>query len=175
MPSRPGEPILRGLLRQTGWRYAVTGLGGALLSGARAGAAGADARLGARGRIAGFPLAVPVGLALAYVLERRRVLGVGEQDAEVDPVEPASPLRSLGLAAGTTGALVGAAYAEHELATWLGRYLSAVLPGGPLLWRLAGHAACLGGLTVAASSVLGTGHAADRGRHLARVAGLRAD
>jgi len=155
VPSRPGEPILRGLLRQTGWRYAVTGLGGALLYGARAGAAGADARLGARGRIAGFPLAVPVGLALAYVLERRRVLGVGEQDAEVDPVEPASPLRSLGLAAGTTGALVGAAYAEHELATWLGRYLSAVLPGGPLLWRLAGHAACLGGLTVASSSFWG--------------------
>ncbi len=48
--------------------------------------------------------------------------------------------RSLGLAGGTTGALVGAAYAEHELATWLGRRLAAVLPGGPLLWRLAGHA-----------------------------------
>jgi len=155
LPTRPGEPVLRGLLRQTGWRFAVTGLGGALFTGARAGAAGADARLGARGRIAGFPLAVPVGLALAYVLERRRVLGAGEQDTEVDPVASASPLRSLGLAAGTTGALVGAAYAEHELATWLGRRLSAVLPGGPLLWRLAGHAACLGGLTVASSSVWG--------------------
>jgi uncharacterized membrane protein len=155
LPTRPGEPVLRGLLRQTGWRFAVTGLGGALLTGARAGAAGADARLGAGGRIAGFPLAVPVGLALAYLLERRRVQGSGEQDEQIDPVESVSPIRSLGLAGGTTGALVGAAYAEHELATWLGRRLAAVLPGGPLLWRLAGHAACLGGLTVAASSVWG--------------------
>ena len=73
----------------------------------------------------------------------------------------------------TTGALVGAAYAEHELATWLGRRLAAVLPGGPLLWRLAGHAACLGGSGGRVVLGLGTGHAPDRGRHLARVAGLR--
>jgi len=131
----------------------VTGLGGALFTGARAGADRVDARLGAGGRIAGFPLAVPVGLALAYLLERRRVRGLGEQDEQVDPAESAAPLRSLGLAAGATGALVGAAYAEHELATWLGRRLAAMLPGGPLLWRLAGHAACLGGLAVASSSV----------------------
>ena len=155
LPTRPGEPVVRGLLRQTGWRFAVTGLGGAVLTGVRAGAAGADARLGAGGRIAGFPLALPVGLALAYLLERRRIRGLGEQDEEIDPVGSASPVRSLGLAAGTTGALVGAAYAEHELATLLGRRLAAVLPGGPLLWRLTGHAACLGALAVVASSVWG--------------------
>jgi uncharacterized membrane protein len=153
LPTRPGEPVLRGLLRQTGWRFAVTGLGGAVFTGVRAGTAQVDTRLGAGGRMAGFPLAVPVGLALAYVLERRRVRGLGEQDEQLDPVESASPIRSLGLAAGTSGALVGAAYAEHELATWLGRRLAAVLPGGPLLWRLAGHAACLGVLTVVSSSV----------------------
>ena len=152
LPTRPGEPVLRGLLRQAGWRFAVTGLGGALLTGVRAGAAGADARLGSGGRIAGFPLAVPVGLALAYLLERRRVTDPGEQ---LEQIETPSPVRSLGLAGGTTGALVGAAYAEHELATWLGRRLAAVLPGGPLLWRLAGHAVCLGGLGIAASSVWG--------------------
>jgi uncharacterized membrane protein len=153
LPTRAGEPVLRGLLRQTGWRFAVTGFGGALLTGVRTGAAGADARLGAGGRIAGFPLAVPVGLAVAYLLERRRVRG--EQDDQIEAVESVSPVRSLGLAAGTTGALVGAAYAEHELANLLGRRLAAVLPGGPLLWRLAGHAVCLGGLTVASSSVWG--------------------
>ncbi|HEY7104430.1 MAG TPA: alpha/beta-hydrolase family protein [Mycobacteriales bacterium] len=153
LPTRPGEPVLRGLLRQAGWRFAVTGLGGAVFAGARIGADRVDARLGGGGRIAGFPLAVPVGLAAAYLLERRRVLGVAEQDEPLDPVESAAPVRSLGLAAGATGALVGAAYAEHELATWLGRRLAAVLPGGPLLWRLAGHAACLGALTVASSSV----------------------
>jgi uncharacterized membrane protein len=155
LPTRPGEPVLRGLLRQTGWRFAVTGLGGALLTGARAGAAQADARLGAGGRVAGFPLAVPVGLAFAYLLERRRVREAGAQDEQTDPAEAASPVRSLGLAAATTGSLAGVAYAEHELATWLGRRLATVLPGGPLLWRLTGHAACLGGLAVASSSVWG--------------------
>jgi uncharacterized membrane protein len=95
---------------------------------------------------------VPVGLALAYLLERRTVVGV-KQDEQADPVESAVPIESLGLAAGATGVLVGAAYAEHELATWLGRRLAAVLPGGPLLWRLAGHAACLGALAVTSSSV----------------------
>jgi uncharacterized membrane protein len=150
LPPRPGEPVLRGLLRQAGWRFAVTGLGGAVFTGARTGADRVDTRLGARGRIAGFPMAVPVGLVLAYLLERRRVRGVGEQG---DPVESAAPIQSLGLAAGTPGVLVGAAYAEHELATWLGRRLAAVRPGGPRVGRLAGHAACLGALTVASSSV----------------------
>src|SRR4029453_10117803 len=50
---------------------------------------------------------------------------------------------------------VAAAYAEHELAIWLGRRLAAVLPGGPLPWGVAGPAARLGGLAVASSSVWG--------------------
>ena len=49
LPPRPGEPMLRGALRQSGWRVAVTGLGGTLLLATQAGARAADARLGAGG------------------------------------------------------------------------------------------------------------------------------
>lgn len=63
---------MRGALRQSGWRFMVTGIGGALLIASKAGARRIDERLGAGGRIAGFPVAVPVGLAVAYVLDRRR-------------------------------------------------------------------------------------------------------
>ena len=93
LPVRPGEPVLRGLLRQLGWRFAVAGLGGSLLTAARAGAAEADARAGAGGRIARFPLAVPVGLAVAYLLERRRL-----RDPSEAAVESPSPVKSLALA-----------------------------------------------------------------------------
>jgi uncharacterized membrane protein len=152
LPARPGEPVLRGLLRQLGWRFAVTGLGGSLFTVARAGAAKADAGAGAGGRIVRFPLAVPVGLAVAYLLERRRL---GDSVAADPAVESPSPVESLALAGAAVGGLAGAAYAEHALATELGRRLAAVLPGGALLWRLTGHGACIGGLGVAASAVWG--------------------
>jgi uncharacterized membrane protein len=152
LPARPGEPVLRGLLRQVGWRFAVAGAGGSLLTLARAAAAAADARLDGRGRIAGFPLAVPVGLAAAFVLERRRVLAPDQQGP---PVEPPSPVESLALAGTAVAGLVGAAYAEHSLATWVAGRLAAALPGGAQLWRLAGHGACTGVLAATASSVWG--------------------
>ncbi|HEX6754571.1 MAG TPA: hypothetical protein VF109_01350 [Mycobacteriales bacterium] len=102
LPPRPGEPVTRGLVRQTGWRFAVTGLGGSLLTLARSGAAAVDTRLGAGGRIAGFPLAVPVGLAVAYALERRR----GRvPDGQVAPAGSPSPVRSLALAGTVVGGL----------------------------------------------------------------------
>jgi uncharacterized membrane protein len=97
-------------------------------------------------------VAVPVGLAAAFVLERRRVLAPDQDGPEV---APPSPVRSLALAGGAMAGLVGAAYAEHALATWVGRRLATSLPGGALLWRLAGHGACSGALAVAASSVWG--------------------
>ena len=151
LPPRHGEPVARGLLRQAGWRFAVTGLGGCLFTLARSAATAVAPRLDAGGRIAGFPLAVPVGLAVAYALERRRDR---LPDGEVAPAAP-SPARSLALAGTVVGGLAGVAYAEHALATTLGRRLATVLPGGTAVWRLAGHATCLGALAVTASSVWG--------------------
>ena len=40
LPDRPGEAMLRGLARQVGWRFTVTGVGGSLLIGVRGSAAG---------------------------------------------------------------------------------------------------------------------------------------
>ena len=57
---------------------------------------------------------------------------------------PARP-SALGVAAGVVGGLAGAGYGEHVLADLAGRRLAAVLPGGPELWRLAGHAGFLAG------------------------------
>ncbi|MFL6130949.1 MAG: alpha/beta-hydrolase family protein [Mycobacteriales bacterium] len=153
LPPRPGEAVLRGALRQVGWRFAVTGTGGSLLTVAQTTLRWADTRLGARGRLAAFPVAVPVGLAVTYAIERRRV---GEP---ADPVAPAAgsprPVLSLALAGGVVGTMAGGGYAEHALATLLGHRLAAVLPGGPHIWRIAGHGACAGALVAAASGVWG--------------------
>jgi uncharacterized membrane protein len=156
LQPRPGEAVLRGALRQVGWRFAVTGAGGALLIAAQAVARGVDARLGAGGRIVSFPLSVPVGLGLAYALERRRHaapdqrpdFGAGESGAGQSP----SPARSLILAGGVVGTLASAAYAEHRLANLVGRRLAAALPGEAHVWKLAGHGVCLALLAVGASA-----------------------
>ena len=129
LPPRPGEPMARGLLRQTGWRLVLTGAGATLLLAAQAGTRALDARLGAGGRIASLPVGVPVGLGVAYVLDRRRA--VAPEDAAAAPVSGPSDLRSLGVAGGVVGALAGLAYGEHLVASLAGRGLASVLPGVP--------------------------------------------
>ena len=151
---RPGEPMARGLVRQSGWRLVVTGVGGTLLLATQAGVQALDARLDGRGRIATLPVAVPVGLAVAYLLDRRRAATI-PQDAADELDEPASSARSLAVAAGVVGGLAGLGYGEHAVATLAGRGLASVLPGGPQLWKLAGHAGALALLGTAASAVYG--------------------
>ena len=64
LPPRPGEAMLRGTVRQVGWRLAVTGVGGSLLIGVD----GVLQRLrpdgGLRYRFRAAPVAVPVGLGV---------------------------------------------------------------------------------------------------------------
>jgi uncharacterized membrane protein len=145
---RADDPV-RGIVRQAAWRLGATGLSGALLGGAQAGAQALDDRLGLRGRLAAVPLALPVGLGIAYAVDRVRA---GE-DAERTDGAAAPPLSSFGIAAGIVGCLAGAAYGEHALTDLLARRLAAVLPGPPELWRLAGHAGFLLGLGLGASTV----------------------
>jgi Alpha/beta-hydrolase family len=154
LPARPGEAMARGMLRQTGWRLVVTGVGGALLIATQAGARALDARLGAGGRIASFPVAVPVGLGLAYVLDRRRV-GTPDPAAGSAAGTAPSALPSISVAGGVVGALTGLAYGEHLVADGVGRRLAALVPGGQQVWRLVGHGACLALLGVGASSLYG--------------------
>lgn len=161
LPPKPGEAMARGALRQAGWRFAATGVGGALLITSQAGARKLDERLGAGGRVAAFPVAVPVGLALAYVLDRRRQDGTGQDEAEnegsLPPGQEETPswLRSMGVAGGVVGALAGLAYGEHAASSAVGKVLASALPGGPQLWKLAGHGASLGLLGAAGVTLYG--------------------
>jgi uncharacterized membrane protein len=146
------EAMARGVLRQAGWRLAVTGISGSLLIGSQTLLRVVDTRLGGRGRIARFPVAVPVGLGVALVLERRRLREL--ERTEEEPAEPGpAALRSLGIAGGVVAALAAVAYAEHAAASQAGRQLARVLPGGPQLWKLTGHAAALGVLGAAGIKV----------------------
>jgi uncharacterized membrane protein len=148
-PPRAEDP-LRGALRQAAWRLGTTGLGGALLGAAEIGAHTLDDRLRLGGRLAAVPLALPVGLGIAYVVDRGRTAEDAESTAGA---EAAPPLSSAGIAAGVVGCLAGVAYGEHALTDLLARRLAAVLPGPPDLWRLAGHAGFLVGLGAGASAV----------------------
>jgi len=150
LPPRAGEPALRGLARQVGWRSGATGLGGVVLLAAEAGVRRLDDRLELGGRLVALPLAVPVGLGLSFLLERSRSRPDGALPTAV--LSPAL-LRSLPVAAGVVGAVSASAYGEHVLSDILGRRLATVLPGPPELWRVAGHGAFLAGLGVGVSAL----------------------
>jgi uncharacterized membrane protein len=142
LPPRPGETMARGWVRQAGWRAATTGVAVLSLELTRAVLRGVDQRVGAGGRLASLPIALPVGIALAFVLDRRR--GPAGGDAGVGEVSSPSVTRSALVAAGVEGALAGVAYGEHRLADATAEVLAARLPGGSQLWRLVTHGAGLG-------------------------------
>ena len=72
---RPGERTVRGLARQAAWRTTLTGIGGSALAAAQTVTTLLDERLGAGGRLARFPVAVPTGLAIAQAVEWQRLRG----------------------------------------------------------------------------------------------------
>jgi uncharacterized membrane protein len=148
-PPRADDP-LRGAVRQAAWRLGAAGLSGALLGGAQLGTRALDDRLRLGGRLAAVPLAIPVGLGVAYVLDRLRA---GGQAESTGGARAPSPLSSLGVATGIVGSLAGVGYGEHALTDLVARRLAAVLPGPPEVWRLAGHAGSLAGLGLGASTV----------------------
>jgi len=148
-PPRAEDP-LRGALRQAAWRLGASGLSGALLGGARFAAQALDDRLRLHGRLAAVPLALPVGLGVAYVVDRLRA---GEHTDSPDASDAPPALSSLGVAAGMVGGLAGVAYGEHALADLLARRLAAALPGPAELWRLVGHGGFLVGVGLGASAV----------------------
>jgi uncharacterized membrane protein len=151
LPSHPGEAMARGWVRQAGWRAATTGFAALSLEAARVGLRLIDERVGADGRVAGLPVAVPLGLTIAFVVDRRRGM---PGDDDVATAAGAPPLaRSALVAAGVEGGLIALAYGEHVLASATGDRLADLLPGGPHLWRLVTHAATLGLVAVTATTV----------------------
>lgn len=156
LPSRPGEAMSKGWLRQAGWRLATTGVAAVSLEAARAALMAVDLRLGAGGRVASLPVAVPVGLGLTFVIDRTRRVpaerygGAGTQDWAPAPVG-----QSVLVAVAVEGGLAGLAYAEHFVANAVGGLMAERLPGGSQVWRLVAHTGSLGLLAAAGSAIWG--------------------
>ncbi|WP_323101813.1 alpha/beta-hydrolase family protein [Intrasporangium sp. YIM S08009] len=150
---RPNEAILRGGIRQVGWRLMATGISGAVLGTARAGLIAVDDAVDANGRLARVPVAIPVGLAVGGAILRRQRRDVRDLPYTGQDEEGLERLRSAALGVVLAGGLTGAAYGEMWLAEQAGEALSERLPGPPALYRLSGHALCLTGV-VAGVNVL---------------------
>jgi uncharacterized membrane protein len=152
LPVRDEESPLRSLVRQAGWRSAVTALGSLLFTGTGWAADQLDTRLGTGGRLRRLPLAVPVGLLVAAGVEwqRRRRL----PDVSTDPEEVrASLLASLGIGVGVSTGLAVLAVGEERLASGIDRALARRVPGSEGLWRVVGHGVVLAGVGVAGSAL----------------------
>ena len=146
--------------RQAAWRVGTTGLGGALLAGAETGVRALDARLGAGGRLASIPLAVPVGLGLSYVVERRRVQPAGCRRSSRRRRHCARwPWRR-----GWSGAWPVAPTASICSPTLAGRRVARLLPAPPAVGRVVGPRRLPGGTRDRRLLVLAPGDAAAGGR-----------
>ena len=99
---RPGERTVRGLARQAAWRTTLTGIGGSALAAAQTVTTLLDERLGAGGRLARFPVAVPTGLAIAQAVEWQRLRGQEPEPGREDEALM-SRMRSLAAASGVVG------------------------------------------------------------------------
>jgi uncharacterized membrane protein len=149
LAPRLGEPLVRAITRQVTWRWMATGLFGSTLTAAEGAAALLDRRLGADGRVARFPVAVPAGLGLALVVESRRQRNIPDTAPDDSPL-PLLP--SLGLAGGLVLVGSAAAYGERRLSHLVGETLAGVLPGSSRIWKVTGGLTTLGalGLSLAA-------------------------
>jgi uncharacterized membrane protein len=141
---RSNESTVRGLVRQAGWRSAVTGVGATVLAATVAVQKAVDDRIGADGRLTSLPLAVPVGVGVALVLERIRQ----NEHAPEHYADPAksSPLLGLAAGAGVVVTLAGLTITEAWAARQLGSIGNRVLPGSESFWRRLGHLIMLGGV-----------------------------
>ena len=141
---RDQESQVRALARQAGWRFAVTGTLASLLAVGLSGARALDRAVGADGRIENLPVAIPVGVATAVVVEAIRQRDTPPEHIS-DPAR-SNPLLGLAAGAGVVAVLGGLAAGETLLARKLGSVGSRVLPGSEAVWRRAVHVVAVGGL-----------------------------
>ena len=150
---RDDDTTLRALVRQVGLRLGVTGTGATLLDGALAATNVLDQRIGAGGRLAKFPIGVPVGLATSIVIERLRQ----QQDPPEHNTDPAvaSPMAGLAAGMGIVLGLSGVAAGEAWLARKLGSAGARTLPGSEIFWRRVSHAAMVSGVGIVTQALWG--------------------
>jgi uncharacterized membrane protein len=150
---RDDDTALRASIRQVALRLGVTGAGATVLTGALAGTALLDDRIGADGRLARLPVGVPAGLLIAAVVERLRQRRTPPEHS-ADPATT-SPVAGLVSATGVVLALAGGAAAEGWIARALGGVGSRTLPGSEDFWRRASHLAILAAVGTGTHQVWG--------------------
>lgn len=141
---RDQESQLRAVARQAGWRFAITGVGAALLAGGRAASGAVDDATGSHGRIRRLPLGIPLGLATVAAVEYLR-----QRDTPPDEgpdLVRANPLLGLATGAGVVATLGALAIGEHWAVGRLAAAATRVFPGSEATWRRAANLAALGGL-----------------------------
>jgi len=138
------ESNVRALVRQAGWRFAVTGMLASLLSAGQGTVGLFDRAVGAHGRLRRLPIGIPIGVGTALAIESWR-----QRDTPPDQVaDPArsNPLLGLAAGAGVVALLGGAAMGEGWLSRRLASVSSRVLPGSEATWRRAMHGLTLLGV-----------------------------
>ncbi len=138
---RDDESNVRALVRQAGWRFAVTGTLASLLAAGHGTLGLFDRAIGADGRIARLPIGIPIGVGTALAVEKWR-----QRDTPPDQIaDPArsNPLLGLAAGAGIVGVLAGGALAEGWTARQLASVGSRVFPGSEATWRRGMHAVSL--------------------------------
>lgn len=148
VPGAPREPTARALLRFVGCRIALSGAAGAALDLGHAGAVHLDDALSRPRTLARVPLSVPLGAAVAYVVERNR----SHQHVptpDLASVSSNSRLVSVLVAGGVVVGLSGFAAAESLLTRRLGEVLHGVLPGTTGFWRVVARGASLAAVSTA--------------------------
>lgn len=142
---QPGERLPRGAARTTAWWVATTGLSGALVGLAQQ----VFVRRGDT-EDRSFPVALPIGVALAGVNEfRRRRWEAADQGHYISEDVSTSAAKSFAMGLGVTAALNIAAVGERLFAAGVSLAFSAALPKHERLYRPIGH--------IAALSVIGGG------------------
>lgn len=138
---RDHESQVRALVRQAGWRFALTGVGATVLETSLLATHLLDDAVGARGWIERFPLGIPTAVGISLVVESIRQR---ETPAEhfADPAR-SNPLLGLAAGAGVVVTLAGLTLGESWMARQLGSVGSRVLPGSEETWRRAGHVVAL--------------------------------
>ncbi|EWT02398.1 hypothetical protein N865_05975 [Intrasporangium oryzae NRRL B-24470] len=136
------EERTRSFVRQAGWRLGVTGLCGSTLESGLAVTQRLDDAVGADGRLARLPVAVPAGLLINAVAEAVRQRDV-PPDHETDPAR-ANPMVGLAAGGGVVLALTAVVAAENWSARQVAALGARALPMSETSWLRLAHTLAMG-------------------------------
>ena len=171
-PARPGEAMARAALRQVGWRATTTGLGGLVPRGCRGRPCGSSTTGWV---LAGRWPACRSPSRSGWRSPSWSTASAASRCDDDDVERPAPPpLHGRWSSPRESKAASLPSRTPSTCCPVAGRRLAANrLPGGPHLWRLVAHGACLGLLARAPRSSGSSGDARHRGRGIGRGAGVR--